>query len=143
MSDDAPPRDEDAAPSRGAGTNGPTAPRSVSSGAASGADTAGMAVRVTADRILCSAGSDTDKRSRGGILIPATAASRDRHGVWAEVMEAGPLVRSTSAGDKVLFLPDSAIEVDVHGDTYLIVRERDVHAIASAEREAGSTGLYL
>lgn len=105
--------------------------------------TSGMAVRVTADRILCRTGGDGEKRSRGGILIPATAASKDRLGLWAEVMEVGPLVRSTSAGDKVLFLPDSAIEVDVHGDTYLIVRERDVHAIASSEREAGSTGLYL
>lgn len=105
--------------------------------------TAGMAVRVTADRILCCAGQDGEKRSRGGILIPATAASKDRHGLWAEVMEVGPLVRTTAVGDKVLFLPDVAIEVDVHGDTYLIVRERDVHAIASAEREPGHTGLYL
>lgn len=105
--------------------------------------TSGMAVRVTADRILCRTGGDGEKRSRGGILIPATAASKDRLGLWAEVMEVGPLVRSAGAGDKVLFLPDSAIEVDVHGDTYLIVRERDVHAIASSEREAGSTGLYL
>lgn len=105
--------------------------------------TAGMAVRVTADRILCSIDADGEKRSRGGILIPATAASKDRHGVWAEVVEVGPLVRTTQVGDKVLFLPDSTIEVDVHGDTYLIVRERDVHAIASAEQEAGHTGLYL
>ena len=105
--------------------------------------TAGMAVRVTADRILCGIDRDGEKRSRGGILIPATAASKDRHGVWAEVMEVGPLVRSTAVGDKVLFLPDSAIEVDVHGSTYLIVRERDVHAIASAARDAGGTGLYL
>ncbi|WP_370324056.1 co-chaperone GroES [Euzebya sp.] len=102
-----------------------------------------MAVRVTADRILCGIDDGGERRSRGGILIPATAASKDRHGVWAEVMEVGPLVRTTSTGDKVLFLPDSAIEVDVNGTGYLIVRERDVHAIASAEREAGSTGLYL
>ena len=107
------------------------------------ASTAGMAVRVTADRILCGIDRDGEKRSRGGILIPATAASKDRHGVWAEVMDVGPLVRSTSTGDKVLFLPDSAIEVDVHGDSYLIVRERDVHAIASAAPDAGGTGLYL
>lgn len=104
---------------------------------------AGFAVRVTADRILCGTDDGAEKRSRGGILIPATAASKDRHGVWAEVVEVGPLVRSTSAGDKVLFLPESAIEVDIHGDDYIIIRERDVHAIASAERDAGGTGLYL
>ena len=106
-------------------------------------DTAGMAVRVTADRILCGSRGRGEKRSRGGILIPATAESRDRLGVWAEVMEVGPLVRTTSPGDKVLFLPDSAIQVDIHGEQFAIVRERDVHAIASAEQAAGSTGLYL
>src|SRR5688572_2402522 len=102
-----------------------------------------MAVRVTADRILCHVGNDGEKRSRGGILIPATAVSKDRLGVWAEVKEVGPLVRQAAQGDKVLFLPESAIEVDIHGEEYLIIRERDVHAIASAEREPGSTGLYL
>ncbi|MGI9017313.1 MAG: GroES family chaperonin [Euzebya sp.] len=105
--------------------------------------TSGLAVRVTADRILCGVGGDGEKRSRGGILIPATATSKDRLGVWADVMEVGPLVRSCTIGDKVLFLPEAAIEVDVHGQEYLIVRERDVHAIASAERKPGSTGLYL
>lgn len=102
-----------------------------------------FAVRVTADRILCSVGGDGEKRSRGGILIPATAASKDRTGVWAEVVDVGPLVRSAAAGDKVLFLPDAAIEVDIHGADYVVVRERDVHAIASAERDAEGTGLYL
>lgn len=102
-----------------------------------------LAVRVTADRILCATGEDGERRTRGGILIPATAASKDRHGVWAEVREVGPLVRSTAVGDRVLFLPEAAIEVDIHGEGYVIIRERDVHAIASAEREAGSTGLYL
>ncbi len=109
----------------------------------SGGDTAGLAVRVTADRILCGTGADGEKRSRGGILIPATAESKDRLGVWADVMEVGPLVRSTEAGDKVLFLPESAIQVDIHGDKYVIIRERDVHAIASVASDAGGTGLYL
>lgn len=106
-------------------------------------ETEGMAVRVTADRILCSTGKNGEKRSRGGILIPATAESKDRHGVWADVMEVGPLVRSIDGGDKVLFLPDAAIEVDIHGLAFLIIRERDVHAIASTERDGGGTGLYL
>ena len=52
-------------------------------------------------------------------------------------------MRSAAAGDKVLFLPDAAIEVDIHGADYVVVRERDVHAIASAERDAEGTGLYL
>ncbi|MFO8076664.1 MAG: GroES family chaperonin [Actinomycetota bacterium] len=102
-----------------------------------------LAIRVTGDRILCSPPEEGDRRSKGGILIPATAQAADRRGLWGEVTEVGPLVRTIERGDVVLFLPDAAIEVDVRGDVFLIVRERDVHAVASGEREAGSTGLYL
>jgi chaperonin GroES len=106
-------------------------------------DDSKLAVRVTADRILCRAPEEGDRRTRGGILIPPTAKGADRRGLWAEVTEVGPLVRTIEPGDKVLFLPDSVIEVDVRGDVFLIVRERDIHAVASQERAAGSTGLYL
>lgn len=102
-----------------------------------------LAVRVTADRILCRHPDDDDRRTKGGILIPATAKSADRRGVWAEVADVGPLVRSIEAGDRVLVLPESLIEVDVRGDLFLILRERDVHAVASQQTAAGSTGLYL
>ena len=102
-----------------------------------------LAVRVTADRILCRHPDQGDRRTKTGILIPATAQSAERRGLWLEVTEVGPLVRTVSAGDRVLVLPDAVIEVDVRGETFLIIRERDVHAVASEEREAGSTGLYL
>lgn len=102
-----------------------------------------LAVRVTVDRILCAVPGNGERRSKAGILIPATAKSADRRGVWADVTEVGPLVRTIEAGDKVLFLPDAAVEVDVRGEVFYIVRERDVHAIASGEREPGKTGLYL
>jgi chaperonin GroES len=102
-----------------------------------------LAVRVTADRILCRTPSDDDRRTKAGILIPATAKSADRRGVWAEVTEIGPLVRGAAVGDRVLVLPDAIIEVDVRGDTFWVIRERDVHAVASEECGVGSTGLYL
>jgi chaperonin GroES len=107
------------------------------------ADQHKLAVRVTADRILCRAPGDEDRRTKGGILIPATAKSADRRGLWVEVTEIGPLVRSVSTGDRVLVLPEALIEVDVRGEVFLIIRERDVHAVASEERDGGSTGLYL
>jgi chaperonin GroES len=106
-------------------------------------DDAKLAVRVTADRVLCRVDEDAERRSKGGILIPATAKSAERRGIWGEVTEVGPLVRTVEPGDRVLFLPDNVIEVDVRGEMFLIVRERDVHAVASPERDAGSTGLYL
>jgi chaperonin GroES len=107
------------------------------------ADDAKLAVRVTGDRIMCALPDTDDRRSKAGIIIPATAKTADRRGLWGTVTEVGPLVRTIAVDDRILFLPDSAIEVDVRGDVFLIVRERDVHAVASSERDAGPTGLYL
>jgi chaperonin GroES len=57
-------------------------------------------------------------------------------------MAVGPNVRMIKPGDRVLFNPEDRFEVEVKGDDYLILRERDIHAVA-AERMDGSTGLYL
>jgi chaperonin GroES len=99
-------------------------------------------VAVLGDRVLVAPPGDAERTSKGGILIPATARSMDRKGLWGEAIGIGPHVRHLDVGDEVLYLPDDAIEVDVQGDAYLIVRERDVHAVASARRD-GATGLYL
>lgn len=97
---------------------------------------------MTADRILVSQRrEDGERRSRAGIVIPATAAV-GRRLTWGEVVAVGPTVRNIEPGDRVLFSGDDAYDVDLRGDDYHIVRERDVHAVAS-EREEGQTGLYL
>lgn len=97
---------------------------------------------MTADRLLVLPDRDAgDRKSRGGILIPATAA-QSRRLVWAEVVAVGPTVRNVEESDQVLFAPDAGFEVEIRGEDYLILRERDVHAVASA-REDGQTGLYL
>lgn len=99
-------------------------------------------IRMTADRVLVAQRQTPgERRSRAGILIPATA-SVERRLVWAEVVAVGPTVRNIEAGDQVLFSPEDAYEVDLRGDDHHIVRERDVHAVAS-ERGEGQTGLYL
>jgi chaperonin GroES len=99
-------------------------------------------IRMTADRLLVTPSVEVgDRKSRSGILIPATA-NVDRRLVWADVVAAGPTVRTIEAGDQVLFAPDAGFEVEIRGDEYLILRERDVHAIASTRSE-GNTGLYL
>jgi len=51
-------------------------------------------------------------------------------------------VRTIEPGDAVLFSPESGFEVEIQGEEYLILRERDVHAVASPRAEGG-TGLYL
>lgn len=99
-------------------------------------------VAVLGDRVLLATPSETERRTKGGILIPATATSVDRRGLWGQAIGVGPHVRQVDVGDEVLYLPDDAIEVGVQGEAYLIVRERDVHAVASEHTENG-TGLYL
>ena len=59
--------------------------------------------------------------------------------MWAEVAAVGPTVRTVEAGDTVLFSPDTGFEVEIQGEEYLILRERDVHAVASP-RERGRHG---
>ena len=46
-------------------------------------------------------------------------------------------------GDHVLFSPEDRYEVEVRGDDYIILRERDIHAVAAKRLEESSTGLYL
>lgn len=100
-------------------------------------------IKMLHDRLLVRLPNDgSERRTSGGILIPATAQQNKRL-VWAEVVGAGPNVRSAQEGDRVLFSPDDRHEVEVHGDDFLILRERDVHAIAAPRIEPGSTGLYL
>lgn len=99
-------------------------------------------IRMTADRVLVAPSVELEERkSRSGIVIPATA-NQDRRLGWAEVVAVGPTVRNLEAGDLVLFVPDAGYEVEIRGDEYLLLRERDVHAVASSRTE-GQTGLYL
>ena len=85
--------------------------------------------------------NEGERRSRAGILIPATAQVSKRL-VWAEAAAVGPLVRNIKVGDWVLFNPEDRYEVEVRGEEYLILRERDIHAVASGRMDGG-TGLYL
>ena len=101
-----------------------------------------LAITVLADRVLVQVGqAEGERRSRSGILIPATAQVARRL-AWAEAVAVGPHVRSVKVGDNVLFNPEDRFEVEVQGDEYVILRERDIHAVAST-RIDGGTGLYL
>jgi chaperonin GroES len=101
-----------------------------------------LPIKMLNDRILVKLGKDEgERRTTGGILIPATAQMAKRL-VWAEVVAIGPVVRSAEIGDRVLFSPDDRYEVEVQGEDLIMLRERDLHAVA-ATRIEGSTGLYL
>ncbi len=101
-----------------------------------------LPITVLADRVLVQvSGGEGERRSRAGILIPATAQVSRRLS-WAEAVAVGPHVRAVKVGDTVLFNPEDRFEVEVQGEEYVILRERDIHAIAS-DRNDSDTGLYL
>lgn len=101
-----------------------------------------QAITMLNDRVLVQVPqAEGERRSRAGILIPATAKVARRLS-WASVVAVGPHVRTIKAGDKVLFNPEECFEVEMHGEEYLILRERDLHAVAAARLDGG-TGLYL
>jgi chaperonin GroES len=106
------------------------------------ADEQKQPITMLSDRVLVQIPqNEGERRSRSGILIPATAQVSKRL-TWAEVVAVGPHVRNIKPGDHVLFNPEDRYEVEVRGDEYLILRERDIHAVASERIEDG-TGLYL
>lgn len=103
-----------------------------------------LPIRMLHDRVLVSVESDGgERRSTSGIVIPATAAVGRRLG-WASVVAIGQHVRQVQIGDRVLFDPEGPAEVELHGVQYVLLRERDIHAVASSRVEDdGRTGLYL
>lgn len=99
-------------------------------------------IQMLYDRLLLrQSGDEGERTSGGGIVIPATAQV-GRRLVWGDVLGVGNHVRHVKVSDRVLFNPEDQLEVEVHGQTYLVLRERDVHALASERTEHG-TGLYL
>jgi len=102
-----------------------------------------LAIQMLHDRVLVSLDHESgERRSQSGIVIPATA-TMGRRLAWARVAAVGGNVRTVQVDDRVLFDPEDKAEVEVHGEVYVVMRERDVHAVAAERLEGGSTGLYL
>ena len=101
-------------------------------------------IKMLHDRILCELDKDAgERRSSGGIVIPATAAMGGRRLAWSHVVAVGPQARAVEAGDRVLYDPEDKAEVEVNGEVYVVMRERDVHAVAADRLADEATGLYL
>lgn len=95
------------------------------------------------DRLLVQLDVDAaERRSNGGIVIPATAVVGKRL-TWGRVVATGQQVRQVEVGDRVLFDPDERAEVELEATTYLLLREKDVHAVAQPRPGVPGTGLYL
>jgi chaperonin GroES len=79
-----------------------------------------LPIKMLHDRILVALRKeDGDRRSTGGILIPATAQVAKRL-VWGEARGVGASVRQVKVGDQVLFSPEDQHEVEVHGEDLII-----------------------
>jgi len=101
-----------------------------------------LQIQMLHDRVMVRISpEDGERRSSGGIVIPATAQVAKRL-AWGDVIGAGSHVRNVKIGDRVLFNPEDQLEVEVQAQTYIVMRERDIHAVATEETEHG-TGLYL
>jgi chaperonin GroES len=101
-----------------------------------------LEVQMLHDRVMVRVSQGGgERRSSAGIVIPATAQMAKRL-VWGDVFGVGNHVRIVKVGNRVLFSPDDQFEFEVQGQTYLVVRERDLHAVAAEPTEDG-TGLYL
>lgn len=101
-------------------------------------------IRMLHDRVLVKVEGDPgERRSAGGILIPATAAMGGRRLAWSRVVAVGQNVRQVEVDDRVLFDPEGKAEVEVSGELYVVMRERDIHAVATDRLGDSQTGLYL
>ncbi len=108
----------------------------------SAAADAKLPIKMLSDRVLVQMETEGDRKSTGGILIPATAQVGKRL-TWAKVVAIGPNVRSMELADRVLFNPEDRYEVEVGGSDYIMLREREVHAVAAERLDDSPTGLYL
>ncbi|WP_067702051.1 GroES family chaperonin [Nocardia jejuensis] len=101
-----------------------------------------LEIQMLHDRVMVKLNQESgERRSTGGILIPSTAQVAKRLS-WGEVCGVGSHVRAVTVGDQVLFNADDQYEVEVKAQSYYVMRERDLHAIANSHPEHG-TGLYL
>jgi chaperonin GroES len=102
----------------------------------------GLPIRMLHDRVLVSTEHEGERRSGGGIVIPATASVGKRL-AWATVVAIGASVRQVKVDDRVLFDPEDRAEVEIQSHDYVLLRERDLHAVAAPRVQDGQTGLYL
>jgi chaperonin GroES len=100
-----------------------------------------MKFRPLHDRVVIRR-AEGDLKSKGGIIIPDTAAEKPQEG---EVVAVGPGTRDDSgklipldveAGDTVLFGKWSGTEVKIDGDDLLIMKEADILGIVEKTEAA-------
>jgi chaperonin GroES len=102
-------------------------------------------IQLTGDRLVVRVPENGERRTTGGLLIPATAIPAPKRLSWGDVTLTGPEVRVAKEGDRVLFLPSAGLEVELEGEDLVLLRERDVQAVSSqpAGAKDRTPGQYL
>ncbi|SNT08957.1 chaperonin GroES [Micrococcales bacterium KH10] len=95
------------------------------------------------DRLLVLPEQDhAERHSAAGLVIPATAEGPKKL-TWGTVAAAGSNVRQVEVGQRVLYDPEDRAEVEVVGKHYVLLREKDLHAVWRDQAAAPNPGLYL
>lgn len=99
------------------------------------ATTTTLKIRPLEDRVVVEP-FEAEERTAGGIVLPDTAKEKPHQG---KVIAAGPgkLIEksgergkmSLKVGDRVFYGKYSGTEVELNGETYVILRESDVLAV--------------
>ena len=94
-----------------------------------------LKIRPLDDRVVVKP-SEAEERTRGGIVLPDTAREKPLQG---KIIASGPgkLLEKTGergqmsvkVGDRVIYGKYSGTEVELDGETYVILRESDILAI--------------
>jgi chaperonin GroES len=93
-----------------------------------------MKLRPLHDRVIIKR-MEEEKMSKGGIVIPDSAAEKPIRGEvvaagTGKILEDGKVrPMAVKAGDKVLFGKYSGTEVKLDGDELLVMREEDLMAV--------------
>ena len=88
-----------------------------------------MNIKPLSDRVLIEP-NPAEEKTAGGLFIPDTAKEKPLAG---KVVAVGPgtaeVKREVSVGDQVLYGKYAGTEIQVEGESYLIMRQSDILAI--------------
>ena len=88
-----------------------------------------VSIKPLADRVLVEP-AEAEQKTAGGIIIPDTAKEKPQKGV---IVAVGPGKKdepmTVKVGDTVLYGKYAGTELQLDGNTYLIMKESDIYAI--------------
>lgn len=98
-----------------------------------------MSIKPLHDRVVVRR-TDAETTTKGGIVLPGSAAEKPNHG---EVVAVGPGATldngdvrplAVAVGDRVLFGKYSSSEIEHEGDKLLILKESDILAVVTSDK---------